>query len=71
MNLSLPDAEEFWSQLVVKGVGDVPLSFLSPDPAELLTAILDAGPASREDLVVLPPCVCLDTALQPEYVVAM
>lgn len=57
------DAEEFWQRLVVNGVGDTPLSFLPPDLSRLLEG---AAPVPQEDLVVLPPCLCLDTVLQPE-----
>ena len=49
---------------MVKGVGDTPLSFLPPDLGEL--AELLAGPPPQEELVVLPPCLCLDSVLQPE-----
>ena len=58
--------EEFHKRLMVHGVGATPLSFLLPDLRELLEG---AAPAPREDLVVLPPCLSLDTVLQPELVV--
>ena len=47
----------------MRGVGDTPLSFLPPDLGELLEVI---APAPEEELVVLPPCLCLDTVLHPE-----
>ncbi|CAI8004799.1 hypothetical protein GBAR_LOCUS4009 [Geodia barretti] len=57
---------EFWQKLVVRGVGDTPLSFLPPDLGDLLESVT---PSPHEELVVLPPHVCLDSVLQPEFVV--
>ena len=55
--------EEFWRKLEVKGVGDVPLRFLSPDPAKILEGAVEPP---QEKLVALPPCLCLDELLRPE-----
>lgn len=55
--------EEFWQRLVVKGLGDTPLSFRLPDLGKLLES---AAAPPREDLAVLPSCLSLDTVLQPE-----
>ena len=55
--------EEFWERLVVRGVGDTSLSFLPPDLGDLLEVVT---PAPSEELVVFPPCLCLDSVLQPE-----
>ena len=56
-------ADEFWQRLVVPGVGDTPLSFLPPELSVLWER---SAPVPEEDVVVLPPCLCLDTVLQPE-----
>ena len=50
----------------MRGIGDKTLCFLPPDVGELLEAV--AGTIPKEELVVLPPCLCLDSVLQPEFV---
>lgn len=64
ISIFLTGAEEFWQRLVAKGVGgDTPLSFRLPDLGKLLEG---AATHPQEEISVLPPCLCLDTVLEPE-----